>query len=115
MSVKHVKEYFDQVANQYSEMLNELRDFEKEAQEGLIEPERLDKIKENMQPLINNYQTLSWIMFLLNQPNKKEKVKKYERQNKTLLNTLKKEFSREGVINTNEEVLSRLKHEIKGE
>ena len=62
MSVKHVKEYFNQVADQYSEMLNELRDFEKEAEQGLIEPERLDIIKQNIQPLVNNYQTLSWIM-----------------------------------------------------
>ena len=48
MSVKHVKEYFNQVADQYSEMLNELRDFEKEAEQGLIEPERLDIIKQNV-------------------------------------------------------------------
>lgn len=115
MSVKHVKEYFNQVADQYSEMLNELRDFEKEAEQGLIEPERLDIIKQNIQPLVNNYQTLSWIMFLLNQPNKKEKIKKYERQNKTLLKTLNKEFSQEGVINTNQQVIDGLKQQIKGE
>lgn len=114
MSVKHVKEYFNQVADQYSEMLNELRDFEKEAEQGLIEPERLDIIKQNIQPLVNNYQTLSWIMFLLNQPNKKEKIKKYERQNKTLLKTLNKEFSQEGVINTNQQVIDGLKQQIKG-
>lgn len=115
MSVKHVREYFNQVADQYSEMLNELRDFEKEAEQGLIEPERLDIIKQNIQPLVNNYQTLSWIMFLLNQPNKKEKIKKYERQNKTLLKTLNKEFSQEGVINTNQQVIDGLKQQIKGE
>lgn len=114
MSVKHVKEYFNQVADQYSEMLNELRDFEKEAEQGLIEPERLDIIKQNIQPLVNNYQTLSWIMFLLNQPNKKEKIKKYERQNKALLKTLNKEFSQEGVINTNQQVIDGLKQQIKG-
>lgn len=114
MSVKHVREYFNQVADQYSEMLNELRDFEKEAEQGLIEPERLDIIKQNIQPLVNNYQTLSWIMFLLNQPNKKEKIKKYERQNKALLKTFNKEFSQEGVINTNQQVIDGLKQQIKG-
>ena len=60
MAVRHIKEYFEQVAEQYHEMLEEIRDFEKEAEKGLIEPERLDAIKETIKPLMNNYQTLSW-------------------------------------------------------
>ena len=115
MSVKHIKEYYEQVCDQYHEMLTELKDFEQEAQEGIIEPERFDLIKENIKPLINNYQTLSWIMFLLNKPNKKQKVKRYEQQNKNLLKSLDKRFSKEGVLNTNEETLDRLKHEICGD
>jgi ribosome recycling factor len=114
MSVKHIKEYYEEVSAQYHELLNELKDFEKEAQEGMIEPERLDMIKENIKPLTNNYQTLSWIMFLLNKPNKKQKHKTYERQNQKRLNSLDKRFSKEGVINTNNDTLDRLKADFKG-
>lgn len=112
MSVKHVKEYYNEVCQQRHELLNELKDFEKEAQEGIIEPERFEQIKQNIQPLINNYQTISWIMFLLNKPNKKQKHKRYEQQNKKLLNSLDKTFSKEGIINTNQEVLDGLKQQI---
>ena len=46
MSVKHVKLYYKEICDQYSDLLQELKDFEKEAQEGLIEPERIDNIDE---------------------------------------------------------------------
>lgn len=115
MAVKDVKAYYEEVANQYLDMLNEIKDFEKEAEQGLIEPERLDKIKESIQPLVNNYQTLSYIMFLLNKPTRKEKYKKYERQFKNYLNTVNKQFTKEGVINTNEQVLSGLKVVLSGD
>ena len=45
MAVKHVKEYYDQVCNQYIEMNQEIREFQKEVEEGLIEPERIDNLK----------------------------------------------------------------------
>ena len=73
MAVKDVVEYYNQVANQYTLLIEDLKDFEKECQEGIVEPEKLDQIKDNIQPLINNYNTLSYIMFLLNQPTRKEK------------------------------------------
>ena len=59
MAVKDVREYYNQVESQYNEMVKEIKDFEKEAEQGLIEPERLDQIKESIKPLMNNYQTLS--------------------------------------------------------
>ena len=101
MAVKHIKEYYNEVCNQYSEMLSEIRDFEKEASQGLIEPERLDQIKESIKPLMNNYQTLSYIMFLLNKPSRKEKEKRYERQNKKLLSKIEKQFTKDGILKEN--------------
>ena len=110
MSVKHVKLYYKEICDQYSDLLQELKDFEKEAQEGLIEPERIDNIKETIQPLMNNYQRISYIMYLLNLPNKKEKAVKYKRQNNKLLNTLSKDNSLEKTIEENSEVINKLKN-----
>lgn len=109
MSVKHIKEYFNQVAEQYSEMLNEIRDFEKEAEEGLMEPERLEQIKQNIIPLKNNFQMLSYVMFLLNKPVKKEKHKRYTQQNKKLLAQIESENTKEGVLATNQKVIDSFK------
>ena len=113
MAVRHIKDYFEEVAQQYHDMLEEIRDFEKEAEQGLIEPERLDTIKESIQPLMNNYQMLSYIMVLLNKPNRKRKEKDYERRNKKLLSTIKMENTKQGVIQQNKDVLDNLTKVVK--
>ena len=113
MAVRHIKDYFEEVAQQYHDMLEEIRDFEKEAEQGLIEPERLDTIKESIQPLMNNYQMLSYIMFLLNKPNRKRKEKDYERRNKKLLSTIKMKNTKQGVIQQNKDVLDNLTKVVK--
>ena len=65
MAVKHIKEYYEQVCEQYIQMNDELRDFQKEVENGLVEPERIENLEKLIEPLKNNYMTLSWIMFLL--------------------------------------------------
>ena len=106
MAVKDVVEYYNQVANQYTLLIEDLKDFEKECQEGIVEPEKLDQIKDNIQPLINNYNTLSYIMFLLNQPTRKEKIPKYKKQNKKFLENIEHQFTKDGIIEENESVLN---------
>ena len=66
MAVKDVKKYYEEVENQYMEMRDELREFEKLAEENMFEPERIDAIKESIQPLMRNYEVLSYVMYLLN-------------------------------------------------
>ena len=109
MAVKDIKEYYAQVESQYNEMIKEIKDFEKEAEQGLIEPERLDQIKEGIKPLMNNYQTLSWIMFLLNAPNRKSKRAKYERQTRRLQLSLDDSKSKDAIIKENKATLNNLK------
>jgi hypothetical protein len=105
MAVKDVVEYYNIVARQYNELIVDIKDFERECAEGLVEPERLEQIKENIQPLINNYNTLSYIMFLLNQPTKKDKIPRYKKQNNKLLKDIPNEFTEDGIISKNKEVL----------
>lgn len=108
MSVKHIKKYFNQIANQYSELLSELKDFEKEAEQGLIEPERLDLIKQNIQPLIDNYQRWSYMIFLLNMPNKKSKQLAYNKQHsKSLPQNSKNNLN--SMLEENKTVLNNMK------
>ena len=56
MAYKHIKEYYDKICEQYLEMKDEIRDFEIEAQNNIMEPERLDMIKEQIKPLMDNYE-----------------------------------------------------------
>ena len=88
MAIKHIINYYNEICDQYKQMLDEIRDFEEEATKGLIEPERLDKIKEDIKPMKDNYERWSYMMYLLNLPTRKEKQKRYEQQNKKFLKAI---------------------------
>jgi hypothetical protein len=104
MAKRHVEEYFNTVANQWLEMQNELNDFAEEARKGLFPPERLEEIKTTIQPIKTNYETLSYIMFLLNMPNRKAKETKYVKSTE-----VSKNRSKDVVIAEGERVLNSFK------
>lgn len=109
MSKKHVEQYYEEVCAQYKEMLENIHDFEELAQNNIISPERLEEYNKNIITLKTNWERISYIMFLLNKPNKKEKQKKYERQNQKLLNGLDKNNSPESVLEENRKVIENQK------
>ena len=114
MSKKTVDEYFKRVLADYHNLIMEIKDFEKECVNGLIEPERLDEIKENIQPLMNNYERCLYIMYLYNQPQNKKKHEAYERANKKLLSRIKEENKTEKTLEENKEVLSKVHDLVHG-
>lgn len=109
MAVKHILDYYKSVEAQYIEMLNDLKEMEEEVNNKVLPPEALDNIKTMIEPLKNNYMTLSWVMFLLNQPNRDSKKNKYIRQSKKFTSTLDPEKSKDGIIKENEKVLESTK------
>jgi hypothetical protein len=109
MAIKHVKEYYENVCNQYIQMNEELRDFQKEIEEGLVEPERIDNLKAIIEPLKNNYMTLSWIMYLLNKPQRNSKEKAYQKRSKKLTESLDNRFNQDGILNQNDDVIKSIR------
>ena len=105
MSVKAVKRYYDQISSQYQEMLDNIKDLEKEAAEGIVEPERIERLKEQIAPIKQNYERWSYMIFLLNEPNRQHKKSAYLKRNKRFLSTLNKENSLTNVLAENEEAL----------
>ncbi len=101
MSLKRVRKYYDQICEQYQEMIKDIQDLEKEAADGLVEPERIDRLKEQVEPLKQNYQRWSYMMFLLNEPARKEKRENYKKRNKKFLASLDPCNSIEAVIEEN--------------
>ena len=81
MSRKHVEDYYNQIYRDYHEMIETLHDMEKECESGLVSPDRVEQLKKMLEPIKLNYGRISYIMFLLNMPNKKEKQRWYNRQN----------------------------------
>ena len=105
MSVKAVKKYYDQICDQYHEMLENIHDLEEEAAKGMVEPERIDRLKDQIAPIKQNYERWSYMMFLLNQPARKEKQPGYANRNKKFLNNLSESNSLKAVLKENEEAL----------
>ena len=81
MSVKHVKDYYNKVCEQYHDFIAELKDFEQLCNDGLVQPEVIEQAKKSIAPLKDNWEKLTYIMYLLNKPNKKSKQDRYTKSN----------------------------------
>ena len=79
MSVKALENHYNQIVEQYHEMIENLKDIEKEFSEGLVPPEFVDNLKKQIEPIKNNYEQWSYIMFLLHEPQRKAKKEKYRK------------------------------------
>lgn len=108
MSVKAVRRYYNQICDQYHEMLENIHDLEVEAAQGMVEPERIERLKEQVAPIKQNYERWSYMMFLLNQPERKEKQSRYKSQNRNLLSSLSKNNSLDAILEENSEALKHI-------
>ena len=109
MSIKHVNKYYDQICDQYQEMLENLKDLSTEAEKGFVEPERVTRLEQQIAPIKQNYERWTYMMFLLRQPNRESKIPRYEQQNKKLLSSLSKDNSLFAVLRENTQVLTEMK------
>lgn len=89
MAIEDVKNYYNSVCEDYHELLQTLKDMEEEYNKNLVSPETLENLKKQIEPIKINYQTISYIIFLLNRPKKKAKIRKYERQHNKNIGTYK--------------------------
>lgn len=114
MSKKHVDEYFNKIVADYKEMLDTLKDMEEECSNGLIHPDKIEQMKQIIIPLRDNYMTLSWIMFLLNKPAKKQKQKKYEHMLENKMNDIDPDKTRtpNAIHNENKDIIDQLKNSL---
>ena len=85
MARRDFDNYYNQICTQYFELQQVLEDLSKEVSEGMIEPERIEQLKQTIVPVENNYRTLSYIKYLLDKPTRKQKEVRYKNMNKKLL------------------------------
>ena len=114
MSVKHVIEYYKKMDKQRSDMLSMLELFDRQMQTSMVDSEKYEQIKKMAETFNTNYQRLSYIIYLLNQPNKKKKQQDYARRNRKFLQTLDKKHSLDSVLNENSTVLKSIDKAVKG-
>lgn len=106
MAKKHFDAYYEKVCEQYHVMLEELKDMQKEFEEGFVSPEMYEQMKQVIEPIKRNYQILSYVYFELNKPNRKSKQARYQQQNRKLLKDI---ITDKQVFEENDEALDKLK------
>lgn len=119
MAKKDVLEYYASVCNQYSDMIETIHEFEEYASQNIVSPDKVDGLKKQIEPLMNNYERLSWIVFLLDKPGKVksfiDKILKklgYKTKAEKLKEKLKQEHSPEAVKQENKAVIDQIKESI---
>ena len=111
MSKKDVDKYYQTISNQYNEMVDNLKELESNAENTMISSDVLDNMKKMIIPLKQNYERISYLMFLLNQPSRKKKISKYINQNQKKIKSLDKSNDLQSVIKENQIVLDEIKNE----
>jgi len=90
MAKKDVQQYFFNMLAQYLEEKQNLADFEEALKDGHITQEQMQEALDNVANLETNYYRLTYIMYLLDLPNRKSKKTCYIKQHKAILEELKK-------------------------
>lgn len=114
MAKRDIIKYYQQVQNQYLEMLSDMKDFDEALKLGKVEQSQFDQAQNLVNKLKENYERLTYVMVLLNKPNKKSKKHKYERQNKNVISALKEcDADAISVLDEGADVLKQFKQLVK--
>ncbi len=105
--------YFRTIEDQYFQMCDEIQEFDKEYAQGLVDSTTMESAKAMLQPLKENYERISYCLWLLNIP-KFIKRKSYL-GSKELVSAFKHN-TLEDIKLENEDILKRFKETyLKGE
>ena len=88
MSIKSLKKEYQQVVETYHEMLENLNEMEKDLENELVSPEFMDNLKQQLAPITQNYQWWSYVMYTLDEPERKDKRDKYRKSKRKIVDQL---------------------------
>lgn len=89
MAIKDVKEYYFKMLEQYMEMKADMADFEQALKDGFITEEQLQAAMEEVNKVQQNYDRLTYIMYLLELPRKDSKKVRHNNSNRKLVAAFK--------------------------
>ena len=114
MAARDVKEYYFKLIAQKAELEADLADFEEALKNGFITEEQMQAAKDELIPYQINLDRLTYIIYLLELPNRKAKKAKFANQKKKILNELEKRNADEqSVISENKSALDAFRKEVK--
>ena len=106
MAVKDVREYYQRMTSDYVEMKRILKELETIPElKASTAYNNIDNIREQVKVLEANYNRLSYIIFLLDEPKRPEKKERYRKIEKKRLNKIPENDRKDGVIKENQEII----------
>lgn len=110
MSVKHVIEYHNKIFEQYKDLKNTLEALETQVTEDTakIQLDNIENIKKMAEQVRANYERISYIVFLLNQPNREKKAQRYNKAEQKRLDKISEDNRLSGVMKENKAILDKL-------
>lgn len=108
MSKVDFEKYYNKISDQYHDLVSTLKEVEEYAINNPVDPDMIDNIKKTVEPVKMSFQTVSYMKYLLDLPKRKSKIKKFEKQNKKLLNRFNREEEKRK-IDINNEIIKDLK------
>ena len=114
MAARDVKEYYFKLIAQKAELEADLADFEEALKNGFITEEQMQAAKDELIPYQINLDRITYIIYLLELPNRKTKKAKFTKQNKKILDELiKRNADEQSVIFENKSALDAFRKEVK--
>ena len=114
MAAKDVKEYYFKLIAQKAELEADLADFEEALKNGFITEDQMQTAKDELIPYQINLDRLTYIMYLLELPNRKAKKAKFAKQNKKIIDELeRRKADEQSVIYENKSALDAFRKEVK--
>ena len=108
-----VKKYYLEVERNYIETVRHAEEYLKCYKEGKISDEQFETFEKNLNVIKNDYEKLAYVMFLFNQPQRKEKVNKYNQQNKLLIDGFARlNTDKKSIMTVHSYILERFKEEL---
>ena len=114
MAARDVKEYYFKLIAQKAELEADLADFEEALKNGFITEEQMQAAKDELIPYQINLDRITYIIYLLELPNRKTKKVKFTKQNKKILDELeKRKADEQSVVAENKSALDAFRKEVK--
>ncbi len=114
MAARDVKEYYFKLIAQKAELEADLADFEEALKNGFITEEQMQAAKDELIPYQINLDRLTYIVYLLELPNRKTKKAKFAKQNKKIIDELeRRKADEQSVIYENKSALDTFRKEVK--
>ena len=112
MAKRDVVQYYLEQQSLYFELINNVKDLDDAFKAGIIDESQLKQAQQEIDVVKNNYERLSYIMFLLNKPNRKSNKNKEENINKEWYTYLKGS-SKEAIYDESRDALADFKKLVK--